>query len=185
MGKIKKEKTPDGRITREFSAGGVVFKKLKTQSLKVKTLWLVTKSNPSQLYPKAVWRLPKGWLDDRNQGKNPGPLASGEKKATETKIREAAIREVEEEGGIKVKIIQKIGIERYFLTIGARRILKFVIFYLMEWLEDKKEGFGFETSEIKWLSYEEARKILSYSGEKKTLDKAKAILEGGIQKTLV
>ena len=37
---------------------------LRKSDKKLKTLWLTTKSRPSKLYPKAVWRFPKGWLDD-------------------------------------------------------------------------------------------------------------------------
>lgn len=185
MGKGKKKKTTTGKFVREFSAGGVVYRKFKTENLKLKTLWLVTKSTPSKLYPKSVWRFPKGWLDDKDEGKKPGNLALGKIKATEEQIKAAAIREVEEEGGVKAKIIKKIGSERYFLTLKGRKILKFVTFYLMEWLEDDKKGFGFETCEVKWLSYEEARKILSYSSEKKILDKAKKVLESGNQASLI
>ena len=46
-------------MMREFSAGGVVFKKAKS-----KVLWLVAKSSPSKKYPGDIYRLPKGWVDD-------------------------------------------------------------------------------------------------------------------------
>jgi hypothetical protein len=58
-------------MTREFSSGGVVF---KSESKNV--LWLVTASMPSALYPKVVWRLPKGWIDNETPD-IPGPLAGG------------------------------------------------------------------------------------------------------------
>ena len=185
MGKGKKKKTTTGKFVKEFSAGGVVYRKRKTENSKLKTLWLVTRSTPSKLYPKSIWRLPKGWLDDKDKGKKPGNLALGKIKATDEQIKTAAIREVEEEAGVKAKIIEKIGSERYFLTLNGKRILKFVTFYLMEWLEDNKEGFSFETCEVKWLSYEEAKKLLSYGSEKKILDKGREILESRIQETLV
>lgn len=107
-------------LKREFSAGGTVFKKLpiinyQSPITKTKILWLVTRSTPSNDYPKAVWRLPKGWLDDINNGKNPGSLTSGEKRATEDDLQETALREVAEEGGIKAKIIKKVSTERFFL----------------------------------------------------------------------
>ena len=175
MGKGARKKD---NLKREFSAGGAVFKEVKGKGLRVKVLWLVTKSTSSQLYPKGVWRLPKGWLDD--EGGGTGTLASGQRKAVEEELQEAAIREVREEGGVKTQIVSKIGTERYFFQSKGERILKFVTFYLMEWIDDILEGPGFETEEVSWLPYSKARKKLSYSGEKKILDKARGILDSGI-----
>lgn len=167
-------------MKREFSSGGVVYKKDDSQSL-----WLVTKSTPSELYPKGFWRLPKGWLDDTDGGKKTGPLARGDMRASEEVIRKAALREVKEEGGVKAKIIKKIGTEKYFSTIKGEKILKFVTFYLMEWLKDLPVGPGFETEEVSWLGFEEARKRLTHSGEKKILDKAHHLLSSGLQENLL
>ena len=168
-------KTP---LAREFSAGGVVFKKGSKKSL-----WLVAKSAPSDLYPESYWRLPKGRLDDLD-GDKPGPLARGERRASEEEIQKAALKEVQEEGGVDAKVVSKIGTEKYFFTLSGKRILKFVTFYLMEWKVDLTEGPGDETEETLWLSFEEARKILEHSGEKKILDKAREVLEAGMQESL-
>lgn len=149
MGEGKKEK-----VVREFSSGGVVYK-----GKGEKTFWLVTKSATSDLYPKAVWRLPKGWIDERE------------------KVEEAALREVGEEGGVEAKIIEKIETVNYFFTTPNKtKILKFVTFYLMERIKDLPEGFGEETSETVWLPYEEAYKKLAFNGEKQILKKAKELL---------
>ncbi|PIZ45723.1 hypothetical protein COY30_01470 [Candidatus Woesebacteria bacterium CG_4_10_14_0_2_um_filter_44_9] len=141
-------------MRREFSSGGVVYKNEGD-----KILWLVTKSAVSDLYPKAVWRLPKGWIDE------------GET------TQQAALREVKEEGGVEAKIIQKIETVKYFFTTSDKsKVLKFVTFYLMEWTKDLPEGFGEETSEIAWLPFNQAVKRLSYGGEKQILKKAKELL---------
>jgi len=146
MGEGKKE----NRVRKEFSSGGVVFKKDK---------WLITRSMPSEIYPKSVWRLPKGWVDK------------------DESAEEAALREVKEEGGVEAKIIKKIETVRYFFTTPDKgKVLKFVTFYLMEWIKNLSEGFGEETSEIAWLSFDQAVKKLAYSGEKQILKKAKGIL---------
>lgn len=151
MGKDSQQKDSRVRIIREFSSGGVVYKNNK---------WLVTASSVSKLFPKSVWRLPKGWIDE------------GEK------LEETALREVREEGGIEAKIIKKIETIKYFYLHPEKgRILKFVTFFLMEWVKDLPEGFGEETSEIAWLSYEDAYKKLSFSSEKQILRKAKEMLE--------
>ncbi len=172
-----KEKT---KLLREFSAGGVVFKLQGG-----KTLWLVTKSTPSKLYPESYWRFPKGWLDDEKGTDKPGPLAKGERKASEKELEEAALREVKEEGGVVAKIVRKLGTEKFFFTRSGDKVFKLVTYFLMKWLSDLSEGAGFETSEVAWLPFEKARKKLKYSSEKKVLDKAKEILDSGWQESLV
>lgn len=175
-------------MDREFASGGVVFKRVEEQeSKRVKVLWLVAKSSPSDLYPESYWRLPKGWLDDENNGEKPGLLGRGVKRATEKDLKSAALREVGEEGGVKTIIVKKLGTEKIFFTSKreGRKILKFATFYLMEWVKDIPEGYGIETSEIAWLPYEEARKRLKHSGEKKVLEKAKEVLASGIQANLI
>jgi len=165
------------QFRREFAAGGIVFKKLKVKNKKLIILWLITRSSPSKQFPGVFWRLPKGWLDDSRGGKSPGPKSTGEIKVEEGDLIDAAKREVAEEGGIDAEIVRKIGTEKYFLRHGGKNILKFVTFYLMEWVRDLEEGFGFETTEVGWFSYIQARKTLSNSYEKKVLDKAKHILD--------
>ena len=148
-------------------------------------MWLVAKSTSSKEFPRGFWRLPKGWIDESKDGKIPGPVSSRKKKASEEEIRNAALREVRGEGGIEARIVDKIGTERYFFTDKGKRVLKFVTFYLMEWLSDLSEGFGFETEEVKWLSYRYAYNKLTNSGEKKILAKAKQLLDSGEQESLV
>ena len=177
-------------MKREFSAGGIVFKKLQevqrfhrqserkniNSNSVVKVLFLLTKSSVSELFPNSIWRLPKGWIDDVGEGKNPGPIASGERKATEEELQSSALREVREEAGVEATVIKKIGTETYFLMMNDERIMKFVTFYLMEWIADLPEGFGFETSEVGWFEFDEAKKILKSGGEKKMLEKAMSLL---------
>jgi len=158
-------------ITREFSSGGIVYKKERGI-----VLWLIRKTSASKLYPKQYWMLPKGRIDDIG-GDLPGPMASGKIRADEASLREAALREVGEETGVKAEIIKKIGTIKYTFTDPSRgKILKFVTFYLMGWLLDLPEGFDGETSEIAWLPYETAYKTLSFSGEKSVLKKANELL---------
>jgi len=165
------------RLNREFSAGGVVFKKTRDpKGNEVKTLWLVTKSAPSKLFPYSYWRLPKGWLDDDKRLKGPGPKTLGKIKASQDDLKRAALKEVEEEGGVKARIIAKIGTTSFFKTFKGKKTLKFVTFYLMEWLKDLPQGFAFETEEVSWLTYGQARKKLSFHQEKEILDKAEKIL---------
>lgn len=167
---------------REFSSGGVVFKKTK----KGEVLWLVRKQAVlgDSPYSKNTWNLPKGWLDDEGDG-IPGPLARGDRKAKEEDLQKAAIKEVEEEGGVEAEIVKKIATIRFFFNSTRGRVLKFVTFYLMRWVRDLPEGHDEETQEAAWLPYEDARKRLSYSSEKKVLDKAKEVLDSVLQENLL
>ncbi|KKQ92208.1 MAG: Hydrolase, NUDIX family [Microgenomates group bacterium GW2011_GWC1_39_7b] len=170
MGKNAQQKTT---VLREFSSGGVVYEKFKIPDSRFEFRWLVRSTTPSTLFPEKYWTLPKGWLDDESEG-IPGPMASGIKKADEKTLRETALREVREEGGVEAKIVGKIGTSTFFYTHPARgKIMKFVTFYLMEYLRNLPEGFDGETSEVAWLAYDEAYKRLSFTKEKEILKKAK------------
>lgn len=153
---------------RIFSAGGVIYKPSKN---KRGLLFLITKSSPSQFIPESYWRLPKGWIDD--QGDYPGPYASGKLRASESIIKKAALREVAEEGGVKAKIKGKIGTFKWFT---GRNEIKFVTFYLMEFLKNLRQGFGKETEKVGWFSYKKARSLLKFERERIVLDKAREML---------
>ncbi len=160
------------KIIREFSSGGIVFKKESGG-----VLWLVAKNNPSKLYPEEWWRLPKGWIDNEKEDV-PGPMASGKIRADEDSLQKAALREVKEEGGVEAKIIKKIGSMKFFFNARDKgRVLKFVTFYLMGWVRDLPEGFDGETAEVLWLPFEEAYKKLSFSGEKQMLKKGASLAQ--------
>lgn len=127
--------------------------------------------------------LPKGWVDDSMKDK-PGPIASGKVKANLESLKKAALREVEEEAGVKGQIIEKIGTSMYsYNDPKAGKILKFVTFFLMEFIKDLPEGFGWETSEVSWLPYSEAYKTLSFGGEKQMLKKAQNLLQSNSKLT--
>jgi 8-oxo-dGTP pyrophosphatase MutT (NUDIX family) len=147
-------------LKREFSAGGAVFRKLKTKNEKLKTEWLLIR--PSG---KKRWQLPKGLIDDGESS------------------REAALREVKEEGGVETKVLEKIDTIKIFFHYhyeGASKelIFKTITFYLMEYLKKRKEGPDFEVERVSWLPFEEARETLTFLSEKKVLEKAKKILKG-------
>ena len=152
------EKKP---VKREFSAGGVVYKRVKgRESERVKTLWLVYKpSGKSKFYQKG-WRFPKGWID------------KGETS------QKTALREVKEEGGIEAEIVGKMDtIKIFFYNEQKEKVLKSITFYLMKWVADIEKGPGWETEKAEWLPYSEAYKRLAFDSEKKVLKRAKRILE--------
>ena len=146
----------------ERSAGGIVFKQengkifwfiIKTISLKA--------SKKKRKFP--VYKFPKGHLKD------------GEF------LKQAALREVEEEGRIKAKVISKIGSNDYVLwdKIEKKKVIKKVTFFLMKYVgESNLKYFDQEiVMERGWYSFEEASDKLAFDSETVLLDKAKKRLE--------
>lgn len=167
-------------VTKQFSAGGAIFR--KTQG---GIEWLVTKASASKAHPFDTWRLPKGWLDDEDEGRLPGPKARGETKAEEGDFQLAAIRETEEEAGVKARIIQKIETQKVFFFDAGRRVMKFITYYLMEWTSDLAGGPGIETEKVEWMGAQVAIEKLTHNGEKEILKKASLLLDRYIQESLI
>jgi len=146
------EKKP---VKREIAAGGAVFKKENG-----KVLWLIVQPKRSDLSKPIHWRLTKGVIE------------KGE--ATE----KTALREVEEEAGIKTEVLDKLGKSTYFYTFKGERIFKIIIFYLMRFLAETGNGIDeVEIGEVGWLPFKEAYQKLTFDSEKKILEKAKKVLE--------
>lgn len=150
----------------ERSAGGIVYR-IEGE----KTEWLLIKTLAKAQRPRlergkkegVVYKFPKGHL------------------STGEVLKQAALREVEEEGRIKSKIISKIGSNDYIIwdKISKKKIIKKVTFFLMEYLgESSLKYYDMEVVlDRQWLSYEEAKDKLAYDSEKVLLRKAKVKLE--------
>jgi len=137
------------KYRREFSAGGAVYKKEKG-----KVLWLLGKHSG---YKK--WTLPKGLID-------PGE-----------KSEETALREVEEETGVKGRIVEKIKpAEKYIYSFEGKKVFKVVQYYLMEYVSGEVKDHDWEMEEVKWMNYEQAVRILGFPGQKKVLKRAREML---------
>lgn len=143
-------------MKREFSAGGLVFKKHNGD-----TLWLVRRPTAGKGYRGNLgWGFPKGWID------------KGE--TTE----QAALREVKEEGGVVAKIISKLSTLKVFFTNQeGEKIMKFITYFVMEYESDTPEGHDWETEETKWVTFAEAKDLLVHKNEKELLQKAVVMLE--------
>jgi len=158
--------TKEGVNYDERSAGGLVYKTEKN-----KTFWLLiktisnfgSKKNKKKEYDGAVYKFPKGHLKK------------------DEFLKEAALREVEEEGQVKAKIITKLGSNDYIIWDKEQRkkIIKKVTFFLMEYLE--KSNLKYYDTEMvlerNWFSFEEASEKLAYDSEKALLKKAKLELD--------
>lgn len=159
------QKVNEGLYYDERSAGGIVFRKQEG-----KVLWMVIKTLSKKSLvrmgtqqSKIVFKFPKGHLNDNEV------------------LKAAALREVEEEGRIKSKIITKIGSNDYIIWDKAahKKIIKKVTFFLMEYLGES--NLKYYDNEIvvdrEWLDFETAMGRLSYDSEKVLLRKANHRLE--------
>lgn len=130
---------------REFSAGGIIFKK-EGEDFKI----LLIKDSYGR------WTWPKGKLD---QGESP---------------QEAAIREVGEEAGLtSVRILGKAGESKYFYRFKGTLISKMVQFFVME--TGREEKIRIQPSEIQgaeWFSPQDALTAVEYKGANELLQKA-------------
>ena len=103
------------------------------------------------------WDFPKGHVEDG-----------------ETEV-ETAIREVKEETGIDVKVNEKF---RYTIVYSPKEnIIKEVVFFLATNISNNKNPQLEEVSEVQWVEYNEALKIITYDDTRELLIKLKKDLE--------
>lgn len=164
------QKIEDG-LYDERSAGGLVY---KIENNKI--LWLLIKTisgfktdvRKIGKQKTTAYKFPKGHLKEKEF------------------LKTAALREVEEEGQIKAKIIDKLGSNNYIIWDREERkkIIKKVTFFLMEYIGPSNLKY-YDTEvvlEREWYPVEEALKKLAYESEKTLLKKAKIRLDSLLRK---
>ena len=87
---------------------------------------------------------------------------------------DAALREVEEETGVKAEIIEKVGATQYFYYDQGERVLKQVTFFLMKYTGQGKATTAFEVSAHKWLAPDEVEAQLTFKDTKELWGKVRA-----------
>jgi 8-oxo-dGTP pyrophosphatase MutT (NUDIX family) len=144
-------------VRREFSAGGVVVRRLRGR--------LVLAAIRPAGKAEGVWALPKGLI-------GPGERAEL-----------TALREVAEETGIEATPVEKLGDVRYVYTWGGERIFKVVSFFLLRYstgrLGDLPPATAHEVEDVRWLPLAEAPRLLAYGGERQMAERALASLADG------
>lgn len=151
-------KIKDNLYYDERSAGGLVYKQENN-----KVFWLLVKTINRLKGFKTVYKFPKGHLQ-KNEF-----------------LKQAALREVEEEGMVKAEVVAKIGSNNYIFwdKVNKRKIIKKVTFFLMKYLGPSSlKHFDSEmVTGRDWFTYEEANQKLAYDSEKVLLKKAKIKLD--------
>jgi 8-oxo-dGTP pyrophosphatase MutT (NUDIX family) len=137
-------------VRREFSAGGVVVRRLKGRDV-------MAAIRPAGK-PEGTWALPKGLI---------GPGEAAEL---------TALREVAEETGVVARPAGKLGDVRYVYTWEGERVFKVVSFFLFRYssgrLGDVPPEHAHEVADVRWLPLDEAPKLLAYKGEREMAAKA-------------
>lgn len=131
------------KIKEEVSAGGIVYKKDKGR-----ILWLICQHSQHK-----GWVFPKGLVGDHNPN--------------ETK-ETAALREVNEEGGVKTKIVNPNPVITHYQYVwGGKLIKKTVYYFLMEYISGDPKNHDWEMSEAKFVPQEKVNETLTYQSDKK------------------
>jgi len=135
----------------EFSAGGVVFRKVNGD-LQI----LVAQASQHH-----GWVFPKGLIGDHKKGE---------------KKEETAVREVEEETGIKAKIIKPLEPITYWFVWKDDKVKKTVYYFLMEFIEDTGKRDE-EMEAVEWILASDVEQKLTYPSDKKVWKEAKVLIE--------
>jgi 8-oxo-dGTP pyrophosphatase MutT (NUDIX family) len=101
-----------------------------------------------------TWSLPKGTPD-----------------GDETP-RETALREVREETGLQVRILDEVGDIHYRFVRAGRRIDKTVRYFLMQAVGGDLSEHDHEFEEVRWVELGEADVLMSFPTERRILARA-------------
>jgi 8-oxo-dGTP pyrophosphatase MutT (NUDIX family) len=124
-----------------FSAGGIVLR--QTEAGHELVLGRRRRDRDG-----VTWSLPKGTPD-------------GDETAEET-----ALREVREETGLEVRILDSVGDVHYRFARDGRRIHKTVHYFLMEATGGDLSAHDREFEEVRWFGVLEAEAIMSFATER-------------------
>ena len=146
ISKLTKVKVKSIRCLYEKSCGGIIFYKTK-QNTKI----LLVKNNNGR-----YWSFPKGHIED------------GE---TE---QETAIREIKEETGLDVTLVNNFREISEYCPFG--KIRKRVVFFLARAFTDNVKIQEEEIDSYIWVDLQQARKMCSYENDLRIVEKAETTI---------
>ena len=137
----------------QISAGGIVYKRISNFKFQISNCqWLICQHSQHK-----GWVFPKGLVGDEDSSES---------------MEQAALREVEEEGGIKAKITNnQPTVANYQYTWQGNLIKKTVYYFLMEYVSGDPKNHDWEMSEAKFITKEEIIKTLTYQSDQKAFEK--------------
>jgi ADP-ribose pyrophosphatase YjhB (NUDIX family) len=107
---------------------------------------------------RLIWSLPKGHLE-----------------AGET-AEDAAVREVEEETGIKGRVLAPLGVIDFWFVADGRRIHKTVHHFLLAAAGGELSDDDVEVVEVAWFALPDIAGQLAYADERRLLAQVPALL---------
>ena len=146
LSKLRNVKIRSMRCLYEKSCGGIIFYKTK-QNTKI----LLVKNNNGR-----YWSFPKGHIE---QG--------------ETE-QETAIREIKEETGLDVTLVNNFREISEYCPFG--KIRKRVVFFLARAFTDNVKIQEEEIDSFIWVDFQQARKLCSYDNDLRIIDKAETTI---------
>src|SRR3990167_9966733 len=132
-------------IKRIFSAGGIVIRKSTKGTRGTKGVEVLVTQHSGH----------KGW-----------DFPKGHREIYESE-EQTALREVEEETGIKAEIIEKVGKTEYFYYEEGSKVLKTVEYFLMKYVKEGEATTAFEVSDMVWLPVGEVEGKLTFKDTKR------------------
>lgn len=141
------------RTSTATSAGGIVVRYESGQP------WLVVGSRRRERDGR-TWTLPKG---TPNQGES---------------REQTALREVQEETGLVVRITGELDSIDYWFVQSGTRIHKTVHYYLMEPVGGELADHDHEFDEVRWITFDSATTMLTFETERALVAKAAGLLTG-------
>jgi len=139
------KKPNPGKRVEEVSAGGLVVDKSGEQGLLIGRI---------DKRGRMLWSLPKGHIE---AGESP---------------EEAALREVQEETGIKSSITRSLGVIDFWFMAEGKRIHKTVHHFLFAELSGTLEPQVTEVDDVKWFPLDDIAKTLAYPDERKLIQRS-------------
>jgi|SRR5579859_1839823 len=154
------------RTQRAFSAGGVIFRRGHAALSDTEPQATApTDATPGEIEVVLVGRSPSGiWA-----------LPKGTPRKGET-VEQVALREVNEETGLKTRILTNIGSIHYSFVRSNLRYEKEVRYFLMEPIGGDISLHDAEYDEVRWFPMAEAYQRLTYESDSHILHQAEALI---------
>lgn len=139
----------------EFSAGGIVYKKIKNQKSKTKDELVILLCQHAGHHG---WVFPKGIIGDTKKGE---------------KKEDTAVREVAEETGVEALLGKPLSPVTYWYQMQGEKRKKTVYYFLMDYVSEDHTKKDDEMEQVEWVPYDDVEHRLTYPSDKKVWQEAK------------
>jgi len=158
VARLNEAPRPRPRTARARSAGGIVVRLVDGRHQ-------IVLGRRRRERDGVTWTLPKGTPD------------AGERTAA------TALREVTEETGLEVAILEPVGPIEYWFVQAGRRIHKTVHYYLMVTTGGDIARHDHEFDEVRWVDLDDAEALMSHETERRIVAAARSAIERRLRVT--